>query len=181
MSDDIDVGGGEPTREEQLLAGAPVNEEDAGKTIVATARPIKADEQDAITTAIRTSHTLATLEVSLTTFNEIKALFEEAGYDHVFLEDGKMIDMTGVGLVPPPTPDKVDIFINGKPYSIPYGDGNLSYQEIRDLAYPDSEYPKFPSCTWASKVSGQSGILYPGKGIMLENGLNITIVDTSNA
>ena len=181
MSDDIDVGGGEPTREEQLLAGAPANEEEGGKTIVATARPIKAEEQEAITTAIRTSHTLATMEVSLTTFNEIKALFEEAGYDHVFLEDGKMMDMTGIGLVPPPDPEKVDIFINSKPYSIPYGEGELSYQEIRDLAFPDSEHPKFPSCTWRSKVSGQSGILSPNKGIMLEQGLIINIMDTSNA
>lgn len=148
---------------------------------VATARPIKSEEKEAITTAIRASHTLATLEVSLTTFNEIKALFKEAGYDHVFLEDGRMIDMTGIGIVPPPEPEKVDIFINSKPYSIPYGEGYLDYDEIRDLAFPDSEYPKYPTCTWSVRGSDKSGILYPSKKIMLEAGLNITMMDTSNA
>lgn len=153
------------------------------KQEVATARPIKAEEREAITNAIRASHTLATLEVSLTTFNEIKGLLENAGYDHVFLEGGKMMDMTGIGLAPPPEPDKVDILINAQPFTIPYGDGDLSYDEIRDLAYPDSEFPKYPSCTWRAGrgLDQKQGILYPGRSIMLEQGLIFNIVDTSNA
>lgn len=47
---------------------------------------------------MRTTHTLATLEVSKEAYEEIAAKLKEAGYDHAFLEDG-LIDMTGIGLV----------------------------------------------------------------------------------
>lgn len=47
------------------------------------------------------THTLAKLEVSQTTYDEIAALFKEAGYTHVFAkegEDGEVMDMTGIAL-----------------------------------------------------------------------------------
>jgi len=46
---------------------------------------------------IRTTHTVAELEVSAAVYSEVAKLLREAGYDHVF-QDG-MIDMTGIGLV----------------------------------------------------------------------------------
>lgn len=156
-------------------------EEKAEIQPVATVKPIKVEGEQAeiIRTAIRASHTIATLEVSIGTYAEVKMLLKEAGYEHAF--DGDMIDMSGIGLVLPPAPTKVDIFINGKPFSVPYHEGKISYEEIRDLAFPDSDKPKFPSCTWRVKSSGLSGILYPGKGVMLEAGLILNITDTSNA
>ncbi len=102
-------------------------------------------------------------------------------------------------------PETVDIFVNHEPFTVPYGDGSISYDEIRELAFPDMPYPKFPSCTWSVKrklvkkltdnkpefgiaeeplnfeYETISGILYPGKSIMLESGLNINMVDTRNA
>ena len=43
------------------------------------------------------SHTVARLEVSSSTYNEIKKLLEDAGYDHAFIED-EMIDMSGIAI-----------------------------------------------------------------------------------
>lgn len=56
---------------------------------------------------MRTTHTLALMAVSESTYNEIKAKLVEAGYDHAILEtpkrvgveDGPMLDMTGIGIV----------------------------------------------------------------------------------
>jgi hypothetical protein len=73
--------------------------------------------------------------------------------------------------------ETVDIFINAEPYTVPYGDGSLSYEEIRSiLKFPDAS---FPTCTW--RLSLGSGILSPGKSVMLDDGLKITMMDTSNA
>jgi len=46
---------------------------------------------------LRQTHTVATLEVSTSAYDEIKKLLEEAGYQHTFI--GDMIDMSGIGLV----------------------------------------------------------------------------------
>lgn len=49
----------------------------------------------------RVTHTYALLEVSPAAFAEMKAKFEEAGYQHAFhTDDGKpVIDMHGIALV----------------------------------------------------------------------------------
>ena len=60
------------------------------------------------------THTVATLEVSKATYNEIAARLREAGYDHVFLHDG-VIDMTGIGLVMLATPKRPVCGICGEP------------------------------------------------------------------
>ena len=134
-------------------------------------------EPEAIKTAIRASHTLATLEISLTAYEEIKKLLLEAGYDHAF--DGDMIDMTGIGLVPPEKPDTVDIFINSIPHTIPYGDdGYLTYEEIRSIVYPDAGTDSFPSCTWIFPSGGSGGIISPGKKVLLARGMRITMMYT---
>ena len=44
----------------------------------------------------RSTHTLAGMEVTVTTYNEIANKLREAGYDHVFADEG--IDMTGIML-----------------------------------------------------------------------------------
>lgn len=46
---------------------------------------------------MRTTHTLAILELSPAAASEIETKLRTAGYDHAFLEDG-MIDMTGIGV-----------------------------------------------------------------------------------
>lgn len=43
------------------------------------------------------TYTLAELEVSAETYNEIKQKLEEAGYDHAFLDNG-LINMKGIAL-----------------------------------------------------------------------------------
>lgn len=64
-----------------------------------------------------TTHTFAVLEVSRSTFEEIKKKLNDAGYDHAMIGGGKggrlTIDMHGIGLEckdnePKPTPDKKD-------------------------------------------------------------------------
>lgn len=45
------------------------------------------------------THSLARLEISPEAYDEIKALFDKAGYSHVFMSDG-MINMNGIGIVP---------------------------------------------------------------------------------
>ena len=52
------------------------------------------------TPLVRT-HTVAALEVSPQTFEEVSRLLREAGYDHVFsqADQGILIDMTGLALV----------------------------------------------------------------------------------
>ena len=47
------------------------------------------------------THTVAALEVSPETFDEVTRLLREAGYDHVFsqADQGILIDMTGLALV----------------------------------------------------------------------------------
>lgn len=46
---------------------------------------------------MKSTHTVATLNVSKVAFDEIADLLRDAGYSHVFL-DGNVIDMTGIGL-----------------------------------------------------------------------------------
>jgi hypothetical protein len=46
----------------------------------------------------RSTHTLAELEISPQAFDEIAGLLRAADYGHVFLEDGRLLDMTGIGL-----------------------------------------------------------------------------------
>lgn len=45
------------------------------------------------------THTVAELAVSPDVWNEIADKLTLAGYDHAFLDNGKLIDMTGIGLV----------------------------------------------------------------------------------
>lgn len=59
---------------------------------------------------MRTTHTVATLELSPGAYDEIAAALREANYDHAFVDD--FIDMTGVGIkrsevidATPPEPD----------------------------------------------------------------------------
>lgn len=47
---------------------------------------------------IKQTHTYVTLEVSQAAYNEIATKLREAGYDHVFGDDGE-IDMHGLALV----------------------------------------------------------------------------------
>lgn len=58
-----------------------------------------------------TTHTVATLEVSATAYDDIAGKMRAAGYDHAFLEPGNgdhaIIDMVGIGLERGPTPDYV--------------------------------------------------------------------------
>lgn len=49
---------------------------------------------------MRSTHTVATLQVSAAAFNEIADKLRAAGYDHAFV-DG-LIDMTGIGIEPAP-------------------------------------------------------------------------------
>lgn len=53
------------------------------------------------------THTFAELQISCAAFDEIKAKFEAAGYDHALLQmdDGITIDMHGVGLTRAKPPD----------------------------------------------------------------------------
>jgi len=48
----------------------------------------------------RTTHTYVVMEISKVAFDEIQRKFVEAGYVHVFHEDGKrlLIDMQGIAL-----------------------------------------------------------------------------------
>lgn len=55
---------------------------------------------------IRSTHTLAELQISEAAYKEIEAAFKAAQYDHVFLDDG-MIDMTGIGLTIKPKPEVI--------------------------------------------------------------------------
>lgn len=47
---------------------------------------------------ITATHTYVTLEVSGAAYEEIATKLREAGYDHVFMDDGE-IDMHGLALV----------------------------------------------------------------------------------
>lgn len=53
------------------------------------------------------THSLARLEISPAAYEEIKALFVKAGYDHVFLSDG-MMNMNGIGIVPKSEPKEIE-------------------------------------------------------------------------
>lgn len=44
------------------------------------------------------TYTFAELEVSEVVFHEIASKLKAAGHDHVFHEDGKLIDMHGIAL-----------------------------------------------------------------------------------
>lgn len=52
--------------------------------------------------SLNVTHTFATLEVSDRTFKEIKRKLTAADYGHTFINDGKIIDMHGIGLVSAP-------------------------------------------------------------------------------
>lgn len=44
------------------------------------------------------THTYVTLEVSAKAFDEVRDKLKAAGYDHVFMNGGKEIDMQGIAL-----------------------------------------------------------------------------------
>lgn len=48
------------------------------------------------------THTLVTLGLSRAAYGEIARKLREAGYEHCF--DGDLIDMTGIGVIPPADP-----------------------------------------------------------------------------
>lgn len=50
---------------------------------------------------MRSTHTVATLEVSAAAYKEIAQKLRDASYHHVFLDEG-VIDMTGIGLTSTP-------------------------------------------------------------------------------
>jgi len=54
---------------------------------------------------LRSTHTVATLEVSKAAYNEIAEKLKQANYDHVFIGDG-LLDMTGIALVQYPKDKK---------------------------------------------------------------------------
>lgn len=85
---------------------------------------------------------------------------------------GRTMDSTNDNTVP--------IMINADIAEIPAGMKTLTYQQIRDIAYPDSEFPKYPTCTYRYK-DGLSGILKPNQVIFVAEGMVINIVDTSGA
>lgn len=49
---------------------------------------------------LRQTHTFVTLEVQPEFFAEVAANLKDAGYDHVFDDDGMTIDMAGIALTP---------------------------------------------------------------------------------
>lgn len=51
---------------------------------------------------MRSTHTFASLAVSRESYQEIRQLLTEAGYQHAFI--GAVIDMHGIGLVEDPDP-----------------------------------------------------------------------------
>ena len=147
---------------------------------VATVEPVK---QAVMKTAIKASHTLATLCVSLTTFNEIKSLLAAANYNHTFLDNGNMIDMTGIGLIAGNSQTispVVEVIVNGIVCRFDlHIQGTLNYEQVKELAYPNGG-PENPSCTWRSPTGG-SGILTRDADVYLEEGLIINMIDTGNA
>lgn len=50
----------------------------------------------------RTTHTVVTLGLSRAAYDEVARKLREAGYEHCF--DGDLIDMTGIGVIPPADP-----------------------------------------------------------------------------
>ena len=53
------------------------------------------------------TYTFAKLEVSQSTYDEVRAKLVEAGYEHAFGMDDEveLIDMHGIALVPSPAPE----------------------------------------------------------------------------
>lgn len=51
---------------------------------------------------LTSTHTFALLEVSQSTYDEIAAKLKDAGYEHVFIDEGEYIalDMHGIGIIP---------------------------------------------------------------------------------
>lgn len=47
---------------------------------------------------IRQTHTYVVMEVSESTFNEIRAQMLQADYRHAFMDDGQTIDMHGIAV-----------------------------------------------------------------------------------
>lgn len=58
---------------------------------------------------LRTTHTIATMDLSRAAYDEISAKLTEAGYDHAFLDDDT-IDMTGIGVTPARAPLQIYAF-----------------------------------------------------------------------
>lgn len=54
------------------------------------------------------TYTFATLDVSESTYNEIRAKLVDAGYEHAILADGddELIDMKGIALAKPSEPEQ---------------------------------------------------------------------------
>ena len=51
------------------------------------------------------TRTVAVMEVSDSTYREIRELFERAGYDHALLHDGSL-DMHGIAIAPKVEPEE---------------------------------------------------------------------------
>lgn len=152
---------------------------DAEKS-AATAKQIRT-EDEAKQVAADISRQLITLRVSLSTFNEIQELVRNSGRFNVVEDED--IDMTGFAIGKMPHKAMIDVTINGRHHRIPYDTGFVTYEEIRDLAFPDCGTNFYPTCIWTLKGNHHqsNGILRSGQSAPLEEGLNISIVDTGNA
>jgi hypothetical protein len=86
------------------------------------------------------THTVATLDVSSSTYAEITQKLRAAGYDHVF--DGELIDMTGIGLMPaPPEPIVAETFVTDQGqrfFRYPERVQPIDHRSTADMARPST-------------------------------------------
>lgn len=107
---------------------------------------------------IRTTHTVALMQVSPETYTEIKQKLEDAGYDHAVHRDGTL-DMTGIGL---------SAGLQAKPeFDQSYPVENF-YGEVAFLLDTTHEYSKPPTpgarLRWGPRNPGNGR--YPGHGVV---------------
>lgn len=141
------------------------------------------DEKQAVKTAQRVSSTVALLEVSLTTYTEIKKLLEKAGYDHKIDEAEDTIDLTGLEIsFPKHIGVDVTVFINGTSHALRSEDGFVTYDMVYEVVYGKMKPAgHFPTATWKSKNPTRAGLLNPDDRVHLEPYMRFNMMDTVSA
>ena len=96
-------------------------------------------------------------------------------------EDDKATHEQRAVYVPNNLPDgvitHVDILINKRPFTVPYGDGTLSYKEVIDMIFPNTYERSHPFTIYKIRGTDIEGTMSDSENIKLQKGLIISVTE----
>lgn len=140
---------------------------------------------------MRTTHTVALLQLSTAAYKEIADKMKAAGYDHAFNEtDGVVfIDMGGIGVTsqePDPVAGHYPLKMAGEGIRFTINGVESAQEHPFEISYADimerlGHKPDRVLSVVYHKPDGRGGSILPGETLVITDGTIINAADTSSA